>query len=282
MVLDPWGQYGGAEMPANVFHEFRHGSQGTDDWYEIAQSFEADATLWETAYYGYERLAYVWADYQARPEWNPFRNDGYRTWFMYGGALFLLYIRQHVFAGSLAWSNDVWLGCRNASNTNEPDFVDALDAVLAPRGTSTFNELISFNRARWYTGPNANGTIEAGDVLPAVASTTHTRASGATRTSYIAGPQMLGTVYTVIQKAPTDGATIKVSLSNIGSNARPVVQLVGQGATDRVLDFSTGAATVPFSANKAVLAVTMLPANGQFDPDTVGTTAVKATINLDK
>src|SRR5678815_3993208 len=151
MVLDPWGQYGGAEMPANVFHEFRHGSQGTDDWYEAIEFFEAEATLWETAYYGYSRLSYVWTDYQAHPEWTPFRNDGYKTWFMYGGALFLLYLRQHVFAGGLAWSNDVWLGARNPPGTNEPDFVDPLDAALPPHGTAVFAELTSFARARWYT-----------------------------------------------------------------------------------------------------------------------------------
>jgi len=282
MVLDPWGQYGGAEMPANVFHEFRHGSQGTDDWYEAIEFFEAEATLWETAYYGYSRLSYVWTDYQAHPEWTPFRNDGYKTWFMYGGALFLLYLRQHVFAGGLAWSNDVWLGARNPPGTNEPDFVDSLDAVLAPHGTSVFAELTSFARARWYTGPNANGTLEAGDVLPAVAATTHVRASGATHTSFVAGPQLLGTVYTVVTKAPTDGTSLGVSLSAIGSNAKPVVQLVGQGSGDRVLDLSAGPVRVPYASGKAVLAVTMLPANGQFDPDTVQTTAVKATIGLDK
>lgn len=282
MVLDPWGKYGGVEMAANVFHELRHGSQGTDDWNEHIQFFEAEATLWETAYYGYARLSYVWDDYQAHPEWTPFKDDRYSTWFMYGGALFLLYIRDHVFGGSLAWSNAVWLGCRNPSGANEPDFADSLNTVLAGAGTSLFAELTSFARARWYTGANANGTLEAGDQLPAVASTTHVRASGATRTTFIAGPQMLGTKYMVVQRAPTDNATIKVSLTAIASTAKPVVQLVGQGAADRVLDFSAGPVSVPYLNGKAVIAVTMLPKNGQFDPDSVQSTAIKATVVLEK
>lgn len=281
MVLDPWGQYGGAELEANVFHEFRHGSQGADDWNEHIQFFEAEATLWETAYYGYPRLSYVWADYQAHPEWTPFKDDRYATWFMYGGALFLLYLKNHAFAGGLAWSNDVWLACRNPAGTNEPDFADALQAKLATRGTSLFAELTSFARARWYTGPNANGTLEAGDVIPAVASTTHARANNATRTTYLASAETLGTVYKVVQKAPSDGATIAVSLTSVGANAAPVVQLVGQGSGDRVLDFSAGPTRVPFVNGKAVLAVTMVPSSGTFDPDTVSGT-LKATVVLDK
>src|SRR5262249_33274023 len=157
----------------------------------------------------------VWADYQAHPDWTPFKDDHYQTWFMYGGALFLLYIRQHVYGGSLGWANDVWLGCRNPPGTNEPDFADSLQTVLAAQGTSLFGELTSFARARWYTGPNANGTLESGDILPVVASTTHVRASGAGHTSFVAGAQQLGTVYTVVQRAPTDGANALVSLSSI-------------------------------------------------------------------
>ena len=40
--------------------------------------------------------------------------------------------------------------------------------------------------------------------------------------------------------------------------------------------------SVPFVIVKAVIAVTMLPANGQFDPDSVQSTAVKATVAIDK
>lgn len=281
MVLDPWGQYGGAEMPANVFHEFRHGSQGTDDWNEHIWMFEAEATLWETSYYGYPRLSYVWADVQAHPDWTPFKNDRYTTWFMYGGALFLLYVKNHVFNGQLAWSNDTWLRCRNPAGTNEPDFYDALGQVLAPKGTTVLAELTSFTRARWYTGARANGAIEAGDQLPDVATSVHTRASGATHTTFQAAPQMLGTTYVRVQRAATDGTSITVSLASVASGARAVVQVVGQGSADRVLDLSTPKA-VAFVGNEAVLAVTLQPANGQFDPDTVGTQTVKATLAFDR
>lgn len=283
MVLDPWGQYGGAELAANVFHEFRHASQGADDWNEHIEVFEAEATFWETQYYGYARLPYVWADYQAHPEWTPFKDDRYRTWFMYGGAMFWLYLRGHVFADSMAFANQVWAASRNPAGTNEPDFADALDGVLAVHGTTLFDQLVAFDRARWYTGARADGTLESGAILPDVAATTHTRASGAGHTTFQVGPQLLGTVYTVVKRAPTDGTTARVSLVTTASGSRPVIQLVGQGASDRILALTAGGAstTVPYVNGQAVIAVTMLPASGAFDPDTVGTQAIKATIAID-
>ena len=282
MVLDPWGQYGGAEMPANVFHEFRHASQGADDWYEHIQVFEADATMWETLYYGYDRLSYVWADYQAHPDWNPFKDDNYTTWFMYGGALFLIHLDKTVFGGTPAFSNEMWLRSRDSANSNEPDFIDALDVMLAAKGTTLFDQIVKFDRSRWYTGARANGSIDGGASLPDVATRPHARASGATRTSFVANPNVLGTIYTVVTAAPTDGTTLRVSLSAIDTKAKPVVQVVGQGTNDRVLDLSAGSATVNLVGGKVVLAVTMLPSSGNFDPDTASTQLYKATVNLDK
>ncbi len=281
MVLDPWGQYGGAEMEANVFHELRHASQGTDDWNEHIQVFEAEATMWETLYYGYDRLSYVWADYQAHPDWTPFKNDNYSTWFMYGGALFLIHLETTVFNGTLAFANEMWFRSRSAG-TNEPDFVDALNTQLAAKGTTLFDQIVTFNRNRWYTGARANGSLDGAASLPDVATRSHVRASGAVRTTYVANPQVLGTVYTVVTAAPTDGATLRISLTGIDAKAKPVVQVVGQGAVDRVLDLSSGSATVTVVGGKVVLAVTMLPSNGKFDPDSAGTQLYKATVNIHK
>jgi len=152
------GQYGGAELEANIFHELLHASQGSDDWWEHVHAFEAEATLWEVAYYGFERLPLVLRDYQDHPEWTLFRHDGYHTWYMYGGALFLLYLRDHAFQGNLAFSNEMWHRSRNAPGAagdpslNEPDFTDALQDLLAARDSSLFAEIVGFARARWYTG----------------------------------------------------------------------------------------------------------------------------------
>lgn len=176
----------------------------------------------------------------------------------------------------------MWLRSRDSANSNEPDFIDALGVMLAAKGTSLFDQIVKFDRNRWYTGTRANGALDGGASLPDVATRAHARASGATRTSFVANPNVLGTIYTVITAAPTDGATLRVSLSSIDAKAAPVVQVVGQGAADRVLDLSSGSATVSVVGGKVVLAVTMLPSNGNFDPDTASTQLYKATVNLDK
>ena len=287
MVVDPWGEYGGAALESNIFHELRHASQASDDWWEHPHVFEADATAWEVTHYGLAHYATAWQHYQERPEWTLFRNDQYRTWYMYGGALFLLYLRDHVFHGSLAFTNDMWRRSRNAPGAeqdpslNEPDFVDALQAILAENGTSLFAQIVGFARARWYTGARANGSFPGGAELPEVDHRTHTRKARAKQTSFFVLPQMLGTSYVVVTRAPTDPAVLWLSLSAKNQGASFVVQAVGGAAPDATLDLGSGPAPVSFGSGSAVtLAITPLPANGVFDPDLVGNAAVSAWLTL--
>lgn len=287
MVLDPWGEYGGAELEANIFHEMRHASQASDDWWEHSHAFEADATLWEVASYGFRRLPLVWRDYQAHPEWTLFRDDAYRTWYMYGGALFLLYLRDHVFHGDLSFSNDMWRRCRNAPGAeadrslNEPDFADALQALLAAQGSSLFDQVLGFARARWHTGVRANGSLPGGADLPEVAHRTHTRKPGAKQTRFSVAPQMLGTSYVVVKRAATDPAALWVSLSTTNQEARFVVQTVDGLVGDATLALGGGPARVSFGAGRTVtFVVTALPANGAFDPDRVGDAPMNASLIL--
>ena len=288
MVLDPWGEYGGDALEANVFHELRHASQASNDWWEHPHVFEADATLWEVAYYGFGPSPLAWQDYQAHPEWTLFRNDGYRTWYMYGGALFLLYLREHVFGGKLAFSNDMWRRCRNAPGAdvdpalNEPDFATALQDLLAAKGRSLLGEVLRFARARWYTGARANGSLPGGAVMPEVAHGTHTRQAGAKRTRFSVSPQLLGTSYVVVERAATDPAALWVSLSSHGQAARFAVQTVGGAAADATLDLGAGPAQVSFGSGRTVtFAVTALPApGGSFDPDLVARARMTASLTL--
>ncbi len=287
MVLDPWGPYGGPDLPANVFHELRHASQGSDDWWEHPQVFEAEATLWEVAHYGLDRAPIAWDDYQARPEWTLFRDDGYRTWYMYGGALFLLYLSEHVFGGSLSFTNGMWRRSRNPPGAeqdpslNEPDFVDALETLLAGAGTSLRDQVVRFARARWYTGARANGSLPGGAELPGVAHGKHTRKAGAGKTQLSVSPQMLGTSYVVVERAATDPEALWVSLSGT-SAARFAVQAVGGAAPDATLDLSAGPAWLHFGAGRKVtLAVTALPVAGAaFDPDLVASSRMSASLTL--
>ncbi len=287
MVVDPWGEYGGDELEANIFHELRHASQGANDWWEHPHAFEAEATMWEIAEYGFERVPVVWEDYQGRPEWTLFRDDRYQTWYMYGGALFLLYLRDHAFGGKLGFSNQLWLGARNAPGAqqhphlNEPDFVDVLSTLLAAKGKTLFGEVLGFARARWRTGARDDGSLPGGAVLPDVAHRTHTRKKGAIQTSFSVSPQLLGTSYTVVERATTDPQTLRASLSTSAAGVRFAVQVLGGPAGDVTLDLSNGSVPVSFgSSRKLTFVVTALPASGPFDPDEVSSTARKATLKL--
>jgi hypothetical protein len=287
MVLDPWGQYGGAELAANLFHELRHASQGSDDWWEHIHIFEADATLWEVAHFGFERLPKVWRDFQAHPEWTLFRDDGYRTWYMYGGALFLMFVGDHVFKGDLSFTNDMWRRSRNAPGAdadprlNEPDFTDALQTILAARGTSLYDQVVAFARARWHTGVRDDGTLPGAAVLPEVAHKKHVRRTGATRTSVGISPQLLGTSYVEVQRASSDPATVWVSLSSNSGAVRFVVQAVSGGSPDAILDLSAGPAPVRFGpSGKVALVVTALPGSAGYDPDTVSQVPANASLTI--
>lgn len=284
MVLDPWGEYGGDKLEANVFHELRHASQASNDWWEHPHVFEADATLWEVAYYGFEQSPLAWVDFQDHPEWTLFR-AGYQTWYMYGGALFLLFLSEHVFDGELGFTNEMWRRSRNAPGAeqhpalNEPDFVDALQVLLDAKGRDLFDEVLCFARARWYTGARANGSLPGGAVLPEVKHRTHTRKAGARRTLVSVSPQLLGTSYVVVERATTDPAALWVSLST-SSQARFVVQVVGGDAGDMTLDLEAGPARVHFGARPVTFAITALPADGAFDPDLVGNASMNASLTL--
>ena len=287
MVFNPWGGYGGPLLEGYLFHELRHASQASNDWWEHTHVFEADATLWQVAYYGFEQLPLAWRDYQAHPEWTLFLDDEYRTWYMYGGALFLLYLSEHDFDGELAFTNEMWRRSRNPPGAeddpalNEPDFADALQDLLAAKGRSLFGEVLGFARARWYTGARANGSLPGGEVLPEVAHRTHTRNAGASQTSFSVSPQLLGTSYVVVERAATDPAVLWVSLSTHSEAARFVVQAVGGDAGDATLDLAAGPAQVRFESGCAVtFVITALPADGAFDPDLVDSTSINASLIL--
>jgi hypothetical protein len=287
MVVDPWGVYGGAELEPNIFHELRHASQATHDWWEHEHVFEAEATLWEIVHYGFERVQVVWQDYQSKPEWTLFRADGYRTWYMYGGALFLLYLRDHVFGGDLSFSNQMWQRSRNAPGANqhpalnEPDFADALQDLLAAKGRTLFGEVLGFARARWYTGARANGSLPGGAVLPDVAHQRHIRNAGAGRTTFTVSPQLLGTGYVAVERAASDPTSLWVSLSGNTAATKFAVQALGGAAGDVTLDLAAGPAKVTFEAGRTVtFVVTALPTSGAFDPDQDGGSSLKAWLTL--
>jgi hypothetical protein len=278
MVLDPWGKYGVTEEErrANIYHELRHaGHQAATDWWEDYPIFEADATLWEARAFGFQRLSYVWADYQARADWFPLKYDAFRTWAMYGAALYLDFVSHRWFGGTLGFTNAMWLDARNEPGAeldpslNEPDFLDAL-AGLLPAGTSIADTMVGFTRARFYTGSRAGAASQLtsaallGEVTPRV----HAR-GGSAQSKVRVDAEIYGSAYVTVVRGAQDGAELRLSIKSGGQKtAGFVVQTVGAGAGDQVLDLAAPR-RVRFGADGRLhLAVTVVPAPGAaFDPD---------------
>jgi hypothetical protein len=287
LVLDPWGQYGLAaseeELRANVYHELRHTIQARFDWWEDYWFFEAEATFWEArSAFGWRRLAFVWADVQARTEWSPFFVDDYRTWFMYGGALYFDFLSHRHFGGGIGFTDELWARCANAPGAefdplaNEPDFADGLEAML-PGGLVA--SVIEFARARWYTGGRARpGRFSDPAAIAEIVPRAHRR-TGSAKTSLRVDAMTLGTSYVSVERGAKDPQEIWVSLKADGAR---VVQTVGRDDGDAVLDLSSGRARLRFGVDgKAHLAVTVLPGPG-WDPDAETGTRYATTLAFDR
>lgn len=159
MLLDPWGKYGGDTLPQTVGHEFSHASQAINDWHEIGVSFEMTSTFIEQRF-GAACSECIF-DFQAHPDWSLILDAGYATsWYMYGSALYLHFLRDYYFQGSERFIPELWRTARNSPQAplvNSPNFVDALNAVLKPMNVSFESSVVDFARWRYYSGDRDDG-----------------------------------------------------------------------------------------------------------------------------
>ncbi|WP_335928986.1 hypothetical protein [Myxococcus xanthus] len=283
MVVDPWGPYGGPELEETVVHEMAHASQAADDWYESPITFEMSAVFTDQVYANRYIKTYF-DDFQAHPDWALDRDDKYETWYMYGASLYLLYLKDRFFDGDPGFLSRMWLASRNppgAENDptlNEPDFADALDAMLADKGFSYVETVPEFSRWRWYTGDHVDDRhfhhFQGGlDNLKAakLALAADQEASPGTLRVTEDAPMMLGTSYLSLRTGASTPNALYVSLeAPADARRRFVVQAVPGLTPDsdgETLDLSSGPKPLHFTADSTrTLIVTVLP-TGPYDPD---------------
>ncbi|MCP3063751.1 hypothetical protein LXT21_33750 [Myxococcus sp. K38C18041901] len=283
MVVDPWGPYGGAELEETVVHEMAHASQAADDWYESPITFEMSAVFTDQVYANRYIKTYL-EDFQSHPDWALDRDDGYETWYMYGASLYLLFLKDRFFGGNPGFVSRMWLASRNPPGAeadptlNEPDFVDALDTLLADQGSSYVDTVPEFSRWRWYTGDHVDDrhfqhfaqgleNLKAARLALAV---DQEAASGSLQVTKDA-PMMLGTSYLSLKKGAGTPDTLYVSLAApVDARRRFVVQAVPGLTPDsdgETLDLASGPKLLRFAADSTrTLIVTVLP-TGPYDPD---------------
>lgn len=284
MILDPWGKYGGDELPITVTHELNHACQAVDDWHESGMTFEMTASFVEELF----KRAYVkdiHEDFQGHPDWSFDHFDDYETWYMYGSALYLQFLRDRYYGGSPRFVADLWYRCRNPPGAaddqalNEPDFEDALDDMLHERaGISFLDSMREFARWRWYLGAHDDGHHfhpVAGDAAfpetAVLAVAARVRAQPG-REAVDPAPMMLGSSYVEVFREAGDPDRVTIALEPPAQpGMRWVVQAVPGirlGQDGEVLDLSWGRATLSFgTARERTLILTALP-TGPDDPDT--------------
>ncbi|WP_437872125.1 hypothetical protein [Sorangium sp. So ce363] len=287
MIVDPWGPYGGSALEETVVHEMAHASQAADDWSESPVVFEMSATFLDQVRadrYTSDGLA----DFQRHPEWAIDHNDHYETWSMYGASMVLLYLKDRFFDGDPRFVSRMWLGARDAPATgdgaqpNEPDFVDALDAMLREAAGMSYVEAVpELARWRWYTGDHIDDRHFrhfAGGLQNLAAAKLSLAAQVEARPGRIdvreRAPMLLGTSYIELSAGADTPRSLRVSLeAPDDARRRFVVQAVPGLTPDsdgEILDLSSGSAELKLAADgKRTLVVTALP-TGAYDPDARG------------
>lgn len=283
MIVDPWGPYGGPALEETVVHEMAHASQAADDWYESPITFEMSATFADQLHAD-RYIEEVFDDFQRHPDWALDRDDEYETWYMYGASMYLLYLKDRFFGGDPEFISRMWLGSRSPPGAeddptlNEPDFVDALDAMLAEASSSYVETVPEFARWRWYTGDHTDERhfrhFEDGlDNLKAakLALAAQVEAGPGRIDVSEEAPMMLGTSYIELSSGPDGPRAVHVSLEAPDDDRRRFVVQAVPGLTPasdgETLDLSSGPARLDLPADrKRTLIVTVLP-TGSYDPD---------------
>ncbi|KYG05337.1 hypothetical protein BE21_41365 [Sorangium cellulosum] len=297
MIVDPWGPYGGADLEETVVHEMAHASQAADDWNESPVLFEMSASFLDQIYmdrYADEGLA----DFQRHPDRAIDHDDDYETWAMYGSSMVLLYLKDRFFDGDPTFVSRMWLDARNpkgaegALDRNEPDFVDALDAMLREVADTSYVGVVpELARWRWYTGDHiddrhfrhfAGGLENLEEARLTLAA--QIEASPGRIDIRDGAPMMLGTSYIELSAGAHAARPVCVSLdAPEDARRRFVVQAVPGLTPDsdgELLDLSSGPAPLELAADgKRTLVVTALP-TGPYDPDTRGEQRYPFTVVL--
>ena len=284
MVVDPWGPYGGPELEETVVHEMAHASQAADDWYESPITFEMSAVFTDQVYADRYIKTYF-DDFQGHPDWALDYDDKYETWYMYGSSMYLLYLKDRFFGGNPNFISQMWFRSRNPPGAefdqtlNDPDFADALDAMLKDKGSSYVQSVAEFARWRYYTGDHIDQrhfnhfklgleNLAAAKLAIAVAK----EATSGTISISDNAPMMLGTSYITLTSGGSTPAKVYLSL-NAPDDARRrfFVQAVPGLTPDsdgEILDLSSGAKELQFPDDKQrTIIVTVMP-TGTYDPDT--------------
>lgn len=271
LIVDPWGPYGGDALDATVAHELNHAMHAVFDWNESGIFFEMSAQFVEDQVHDDDNAwkEYL-ADFQQNPEWSIAYYDDYETFYMYGSALYLFYLRDGVFADPGAppaiddatFLAQVWRASANPAGENEPDFVDALGPLLGEHGLTFEQSVVEFSAWRWFTGARDDGHhFEEGASLPESASVRTSAMSGLGELAVAEGPMEYGASY--VELTPPSECAARVAVRSEAPIRFAVQWIDASGAVSQQMLGDAFTVEGP-----GVVVVTGLPADpSAFDPD---------------
>lgn len=249
MVVDPYGENGGPLLLATVFHEFHHLTQAALDWLDAPNIYEMSATFMEEAVLNsHDSWEFQIFDVTDNPEWSIDLDDNYATYFMYGQALYLIFLQHAVFDGDIDFFVQMWRGLASPAG-EPPTYQDALDVLLADRGLSFLETVPLYARWMAYVGERDDGAhFPRGALYPDVAATA---VEVDDDVSVTVRPMMLGSAHLDLETSQP----VQVALtSSLPASARIVVQQIPGASSDG--DVVTLPATVPAGSR---LVVTVMP-----------------------
>lgn len=299
MQVDPWGDYGGDKLSATIAHEFNHASHAANDWYDLPISFEMSASYVDQ-FYGPQDVRDI-LDFQKHPEWGLLRDDSYLTYYMYGSALYLHFLRDRYFGVDDSFVPQLWVKMRNTPDLliNKPNFVDAFNSLLISTGAvfgecPFLNTVPEFARWRYYAGDrkdsrhfrNLNDDRRPSGLPPvpqewqmAFITQATLPITGVTMPlpydiyEFDPAPMMTGTVYLTVHRQNASQTSFQLSLVIQSAPAvRWVIQAVPgivEGSDGETVDLSSETARILFASDGSrTLIITALPALASgFDPN---------------
>lgn len=276
LIIDPWGPYGGEILDGTIAHELNHGMHAVHDWNETPVFFEMSAQFVEDQVFDDDNnYITLLADFQQRPDWAFDYDDHYDTWYFYGAALYLFYLRDAVFDGDPRFLSELWRRSRNPPGDNEPDFEDALDSLLGERAGLTFlDTLVTFTRWRYFTGRRDDGRhFEEGRTYPEEAEVRIDRALrvGEPAARFEPGPMMLGASFVTVARGEGGPEAARVAFEGapgVRWSVQAVPGLTPESDHDD-LDLSSGSSTLHFGdlGERTLVLLTLPPDAASADPE---------------
>jgi hypothetical protein len=281
IAIDPL-IFAGRYLASTTVHEFNHALQAADDWWEILTTLESTATFMEEYVYDdVDSYLPTLPSAQLLAAFPYELDDDYRTWFMYGSVMYLLFLHERYFPEDPAFIARAWHGMRSPArgayyprSLNEPDFADAFGEELIAHAGVTYDESVrEFARWRWFTAERDDGRhfAEGASWRGALVKTIAVELPFA---QTIAAPQVGGLTYLQVDTSDADAhAQLHLRLQSGDVREWHVEALrydAGGGHDDwsAVLDTSgAGEARIPIrQATQMILFVQHAPPAG-YDPD---------------